>query len=97
MTPDKLREACEVARLQVFRENVSRPWQVYVPDWGGLYFDHPALLAYVASQLVAMVSKRGDPSSDRYLFELLSQNCDVTLATDKQRITAAMKALKESR
>jgi len=106
MTDEELREACEAAGLRpIAPEDDDVPWLEYTNEGGDcLAYDHPALLPWVESLLVAKV--RANPTAIRALPQELvdgewQQYDTADLArclfagTNKQRIRAAMAVLKE--
>lgn len=81
MDAELLRRACEVAGIKYYREE-----------------DYPALPAYAASLLVAKVRGRKKIWQDYYQQLNIIQNKETPyitdyLATNEQRISAALKAL----
>lgn len=95
MTPEQLREACEMAGLIVSDIATGHGWKVrpYSNNFVWRYND-PALPAYVAELLVAKVRERmkdKTPVQRRRIGAMLNDWWWMT--TLEQRITATMKVL----
>ena len=94
MTDNELREACEMAGLNVSQQS-GGVWVVIIEDgrsafklgWT-IHFQSPALPAYVAELLTAKVRELGDDG--RWM--LAQHGC--LMDTPEQRIRAAMAVLK---
>lgn len=96
MTPEKLREACKMAGLQVFDAGAG---QMVNTGFSTMFLEDPALPAYVASLLLAKV--RSAALHEQYMSALLDElpgphlgEPSAMLATDEQRINAAMEMQK---
>ena len=97
MSDEELKAACEAAGLRCFPsaigDGVNTGFSVEL-------IENPMLPSYVADLLVAKVwATRWHKNSDlidRYLDSVDTTDCGEFFATAEQRITAAMRALKEA-
>lgn len=96
MDNEELREAAEVAGLEVRDKAIAPGWEAGKHEPGCVWWwddDDPALPAYIAELLVAMVRKR---MVVMWPLKVLDVGCySMWTSTAAKRIRAAMRMLKE--